>query len=146
MISEKNIFFGISGKDKKEVMEQLVKEAYQLGYLKSAEETLQSVLEREKIYSTGFGKGIAIPHGITDSVITPALMVGKLDVPVEWESEDGKPVSMVFLILVPEDGQKKHFQLLANLARKLMHDEFTEAIYKAETAEQFAELLRVEVQ
>jgi fructose-specific PTS system IIA-like component len=90
---------------------------------------------REETYSTGLGHGFAIPHCKSDAVQAATLVVVKLRAPIEWGSMDNQPVHTVMLLAVPTSGEgegndaaKQHMKIFASLARKLMHEEFRDAL------------------
>lgn len=104
---------------------------------------LEAVIEREEQGSTGMGEGIAIPHAKSDQVIQPTVVFGKSASGVEWESLDGEPVNIAFLILVPERHKgDMHLRILQILARKLMDPEFKQSLLKATTKEKVYQILR----
>ncbi|WP_206832015.1 PTS sugar transporter subunit IIA [Alicyclobacillus fructus] len=121
-----------------EVIRRLVETAHATGHVDLVDEVIHAVEQREAEGTTGFGKGIAIPHGKSSAVRKPALLFAKLAQPVDWNSLDGKPVNMVFMILVPEGANDDHLRLLSALARKLMHDDFVEGLRAAQDEEQLA--------
>ena len=133
MIDENFVVFGVNGSTQKDVIESLVQQAASQGRVTSVSEVVQSVLAREAEGTTGFGKGIAIPHGKCNAVKEPTLLFGKLTTPVEWLAMDGEPVHAVFMILVPEQSHNDHLKILAQLARKLMHDDFVESLMAIST-------------
>lgn len=106
----------------------------------NADELVDSVLAREAEYSTGVGFGIAIPHGKSEAVTEPMLAFAKVN-NIDWESMDGEPVDLVFLIGVPAaDTGSLHLRILANLSRKLMKDEFRQALRDATTTQAVMDL------
>jgi len=89
----------------------------------------EAVWRREADYSTGFGHGFAIPHCKTDAVDANSIAVVKLQHGVEWGSLDGEAVRTVVLLAIREsDAAATHMQVLASLARHLMHEEFRVAL------------------
>jgi len=74
------------------------------------------LVNREKLGSTGLGKGVAIPHGRMASITTPVCAFIKLDKPVDFDASDGQPVDLVFALLVPEDSTEEHLQVLSTIA------------------------------
>ena len=82
----------------------------------------QAVIEREAIRSTGVGQGFAIPHAKTNSVDRLVMALGKLEKPIDFNSIDGQPVSMIFLLLSPLDQIGPHIQAIAQISR-LMTDQ-----------------------
>ncbi|MCG6873040.1 MAG: PTS sugar transporter subunit IIA [Gammaproteobacteria bacterium] len=77
----------------------------------------QILNERERLGSTGIGHGIALPHGRVTGLGAPRAAFATFATPIDFDSSDGIPVSLVFAILVPEDANTQHLRLLAHLAR-----------------------------
>ena len=126
--------------DKDGVLKQLSSMLYKKGNIKDLDKFLEAVYERESIGETGLG-GIAIPHGLTDQVINASVAIGKVKQPVEWESLDDQPVSLIFLLAAPTgDLQKTHLQNLSQLASVVAHKAHVDALMKCETKEEFFEL------
>ena len=113
--------------DKDGVLKQLSSMLYKKGNIKDLDKFLEAVYERESIGETGLG-GIAIPHGLTDQVINASVAIGKVKQPVEWESLDDQPVSLIFLLAAPTgDLQKTHLQNLSQLASVVAHKAHVDA-------------------
>jgi mannitol/fructose-specific phosphotransferase system IIA component (Ntr-type) len=85
----------------------------------SADELLHLLLERETLGSTGIGDGIAIPHCKSQLLEAPVLLFGRSDIGVDFNAVDGRPVHLVFLLVVPEEAAGLHLKLLARLSRLL---------------------------
>ena len=131
---------------KDEVIHQLCSLLYENGRVKDLEKFKEAVYEREQIGETGMGNQIAIPHGLTDQVINASVAIGKVKQPVEWESLDDQPVSLIFLLAVPTgDLQKTHLQNLSQLASVVAHKAHVDALMKCETKEEFFELFETYV-
>ena len=145
MIDKDFILFGIEASTQKEAIQALVEHSAVQGRVADTPKVIQAVLEREQEGTTGFGKGIAIPHGKSSGVTKPTLMFGGLNQKVDWNSMDDQPVDKLFLILVPETSHQEHLQMLAKLARKLMHDEFVDALNEIHAPEQMAVFLKEEL-
>jgi len=101
----------------------------------------QGLLERERLGSTGLGKGVAIPHarvpGLTHTIA--ALLV--LETPIDYDSADGKPVDIIFGLLVPEDGNEQHLQNLSRLVTLLRDPDTCESIRNTEDPDKLFDLL-----
>lgn len=81
--------------------------------------------EREALYSTGFGGGIAIPHARINGLAKPLFALARFDRPVEWDAIDGKPVDLAVVAVTPGEAERDiHLPILAMLARKLMDENF----------------------
>ncbi len=79
-------------------------------------EIFDALVNREKLGSTGLGKGVAIPHGRLAGLEQPVCAFVGLDTPVDFDAADGKPVDLVFALLVPEDSTEEHLQVLSTIA------------------------------
>ena len=112
--------------------------------VKDLESIKNSVLEREKIMSTGVGKGFAIPHAKTNSVNEIIAAFGKLDKPIEYQALDEQPVNLVFLLIGKENLAGPHIKLLSRISRMMNIDEFRENLAKATTAEELYSLFEEE--
>lgn len=145
MIEKQNILFELEAKTQEEAIRKLIAKAAENGKVSDEETVVEAVLNREKEGTTGFGKGIAIPHGKSAGVEEPTLLFAKTEAGLEWKAMDEKPVSMIFLILVPEESHSEHLQLLAKLARKLMHDDFVATLRETNDAESLTAFLEKEL-
>jgi mannitol/fructose-specific phosphotransferase system IIA component (Ntr-type) len=102
---------------------------------------LDAVLVREKTKSTGIGSGIAIPHGKCAAVKELVMAIGLTSEPLDFESVDGKPVRIIFLLVSPADQTGPHIQALAKISRLMLDDEFKQELEGARSAEEVYELL-----
>lgn len=101
-----------------------------------------SLFAREKLGSTGLGQGIAIPHGRIKGLKQAAGAFIRLQNPVPFDSPDGRPVSLLFVLLVPEQATEQHLQILSELAQRFAERSFREALSSAATAEDIAALFQ----
>jgi len=95
---------------------------------------LQAVKAREAMGTTAVGFGVAIPHGKSGAVSRAAVAFGRSRSALNWESLDGEPVKMVFLIAAPDGAHDLHLKALSQLARLLMHEEVRQKLLAAESA------------
>jgi len=79
-------------------------------------EIFDALLNREKLGSTGLGKGVAIPHGRMNGIERPLCAFIRLESAVDFDAADGKPVDLVFCLLVPMDSTEEHLQVLSTIA------------------------------
>ena len=93
-----------------------------------------SLFARERLGSTGLGHGVAIPHGRIKGLKDAAGAFLRLATPVQFDAPDGRPVSMLFVLLVPEQANETHLQLLSELAQMFSDREFREALQNAPDA------------
>jgi PTS system nitrogen regulatory IIA component len=108
----------------------------------SARVVVGSLVAREKLGSTGLGQGVAIPHGrIKGLAEAKGAFVGLAD-PIDFDAPDGKPVSQVFVLLVPEQATEQHLQLLSELAQMFSDRAFRDRLAAAANAEAVHALFR----
>lgn len=98
-------------------------------------ELFEQLISRERLGSTGIGGGIAIPHCRfkTDGATIGALMT--LENPIDYDASDGRPVDIIFAMLVPEDAETEHLQTLATLAECLQKPDYVDALRQADIEE-----------
>ena len=119
---------------KKQAIQDLAAQAAQLtGH---SERTISEILlQREKLGSTGVGNGIAIPHGKLPKLAKLFGLFARLDRPVDFESLDGQPVDLVFLLLAPETAGADHLKALARIARLLRDPDVAAKLRESQDAE-----------
>lgn len=121
---------------KKEVINELIDLFKDDERVLNLEAVRSIVLEREKIMSTGVGKGFAIPHGKTNNVKETIVAFGKTREPIDFEALDDQPVRLIFLLVGKEDMVAAHIKLLSRISRMMNDDSFRENLLKATTAEE----------
>ncbi len=140
-ISEEGIVFSPSVSSKKAALEMLSDTlAYQDSNL-SKSKVLDGLLAREKLGSTGLGEGIAIPHCRIEELDKIYVTMLKLEEGVEYEASDDKPVFFFFFLVVPEDANDEHLELLANLAELLDNELLRKSIQKSSNARELYQIL-----
>lgn len=112
---------------KKQALQELAAHAAKLTGLDSRE-IFDTLLQRERLGSTGIGDGIAIPHGKPSKLDHLVGLFARLDRPVDFEALDGQPVDIVFLLLAPEQAGADHLKALARVARILREPAMLEKI------------------
>lgn len=122
---------------KQDAINKLVDLMAKNGNLTDKEKYTQVVLKREEEGSTGIGEGIAIPHGKTDAVSRPGLSAMVINNGVEFDSLDGKPAKLLFLIAAPNTKDNVHLDVLSRLSTLLMDTEFRKSLMEAKTPEGF---------
>ena len=121
----------VPGGSKKRVLEQIAQLiARDLPDL-DAQQIFESLIAREKLGSTGLGQGIAIPHGRIKGLKQAAGAFMRLATPVPFDSPDGRPVNLLFVLLVPEQATDQHLQILSELAQRFADRSFREALQLA---------------
>ena len=107
---------GLPGGSKKTLLQQLANIAGQRLAVDSST-ILSSLTEREQLGSTGFGHGVAIPHGKVDGLKQIYCMFARVAEPLDYKAIDGRPVDLVFLLLSPPDAGAEHLKALAAISR-----------------------------
>jgi fructose-specific phosphotransferase system IIA component len=131
----------LESKDKKSAIIELVDLLNANGLLLDKDIVLEAVLAREQTRSTGIGSKIAIPHGKCNAVKELVMSLGVAGEPIDFESVDGKPATIVILLVSPADQTGPHIQALAKISRLMLDEEFKQGLEKATSAEQAYQLL-----
>ena len=135
----------VPGGSKKRVLEQIANlVARELPGFDS-QDIFDSLVARERLGSTGFGNGIAIPHCRLTGCKAPISAILHLDAPVDFDALDGAPVDLVFVLLVPEAATEEHLELLRQIASMLDRAEVRERLRRASDGEALYQIV-VEVQ
>ena len=96
-------------------------------------EIFDALINRERLGSTGLGKGVAIPHGRIASLERPVCAFVKLATPVDFDATDGQPVDLIFTLLVPEDSTEEHLQVLSTIAEIFSNAGISMALRQCDT-------------
>lgn len=133
---------GAEVNDKSELLVRMVDLADKSGKVSNKEEALKDILEREKLMSTGIGKGIALPHAKTNSVKDTVGSFVIMKEPVDFESLDGEPVNLAFMLLGREANVGLHLRILSKISRILNNDEYKEEIIRLRSGEEVIEFFK----
>lgn len=131
---------GLPGGSKKSLLQQLSNLAAQRLGLDSAA-ILASLAEREQLGSTGFGHGVAIPHGKVEGLKQIYCMFARLAEPLDYKAIDGKPVDLVFLLLSPPEAGAEHLKALAAISRVTRHAATLEKVRGSRSRDALAAVL-----
>ena len=131
----------VENRDKEAVITELVDLLDANGLLLDRDEALEAVLTRERIQSTGTGAGIAIPHGKCNAVKELVMAIGIAHEPIEFNSIDGKPVTILILLVSPANQTGPHIQALATISRLMLNEEFRQQLEKVTSSDEVYELL-----
>jgi PTS system nitrogen regulatory IIA component len=123
LIGPDAVLAGMKASSKKQVLQDLSAKAAQLTG-RTEREIFDTLNQREKLGSTGVGGGVAIPHGKLPKLEKLVGLFARLDKPVDFDSPDGQPVDLMFLLLAPEGAGADHLKALAKVARALRDPEF----------------------
>jgi nitrogen PTS system EIIA component len=139
LLNQKLIIADLKAGDKRQALEEMVAclAANRQGI--HAKELYNVLIEREKLGSTGIGNGIAIPHGKLDGLDSICLVFARSRAGIEFDSLDGKPVYLIFLLVAPFNSAGVHLKALARLSRLLKEKNFRDNLFAAaDGAELFA--------
>lgn len=136
LLSENTILLNIEGNQKEATINQLVDVLFKTGKISDRAEFKAAILKREEQSTTGIGDGIAIPHAKTKVVNEAAIVFGKSATGVNYESLDGKPAHLFFMIAAPEGANNTHLEALARLSGLLMKAEVRYELLMATTSEE----------
>jgi fructose-specific phosphotransferase system IIA component len=126
-----SILADLKGSNKFQVIEELVDCLNKTGRIKDRDTAFEDVLDRERYLSTGLENGIAIPHGKTDAVDELIIAYGFHKEGIDFDSLDGKPAHLIFLVLSPKDTSGPHIQVLALISRNLKKPETHQKLMNA---------------
>ncbi len=130
----------VTGVSKKRLLETIAGIIAEDQLSLSQSEVFSQLVAREKLGSTALGKGIAIPHCRMANCSHPLGTLVSLSEPVDFDAPDGQPVDLLFILLVPEETQQQHLDILAGIARLFSQEEFCSALRTAETDEALFQL------
>ena len=131
----------VENNEKEAAITELVDLLAAKGLLLDRDVALDAVLTRERTRSTGTGAGIAIPHGKCNAVKEIVMAIGIAHEPIEFDSVDGKPVSILILLVSSLDQTGPHIQALAAISRVMLNEEFRQMLEKADSADEVYKLL-----
>lgn len=132
----------IKAKSKDEVISEMIEMLEDDHILNDKEMYKKAIYAREKMSSTGIGFGIAIPHAKTSAVNKPRVAFGLSKEGVDYDSEDGEKVDLIFMIAVSDTDNNLHMQTLAKLSRKLINPVFRNSLIQCENKKEVLALLK----
>ncbi|EHB62819.1 fructose-specific PTS transporter subunit EIIC [Paenibacillus lactis] len=136
------INLNLAGTTQDAVIDEMIAVLERNGAVRADGDFKQAILAREQESSTGIGMNIAIPHGKSDAVLKPSVVFGIQQDGVDWKSLDGSEAKLIFMIAVPRNSkQNAHLKVLQMLSRKLMDDDFREALLAVTSKEEAYRLL-----
>ena len=141
LLDKQSISLNGAPKDKKEALDQVVDLMAKSGKINDVEAYRQRVYAREEESTTGIGEGIAIPHGKCDAVTNPGLAAMVVKDGVDFDSLDGEPVHLIFLIAAPNTEDNIHLDVLSKLSVLLMDEQFTADLLNAKSVDEFLEIV-----
>jgi fructose-specific phosphotransferase system IIA component len=141
ILKPQNIKIPLVSPAKTEAIGELVTLLGQNGELTDPQSVLAAVLEREATRTTGIGNGLAIPHGKASGLDHLVMAIGKPKQPIDFQSIDGKPVTIIWLLCSPPDQTAPHIHALARISRLMTLDKFRANLNAAQTAQEVYDII-----
>lgn len=131
ILTQERTLIDVPASSKKKLLEFLASFIAERVPNSNATDIFERLLSRERLGSTGIGEGIAIPHCRLGECFQPFGVLLRLEEPIDYDSIDRQPVDLVFALLVPEEADNQHLQVLAMLARNFTEPEYREGLRNA---------------
>lgn len=141
LLDKRSISLNGAPKNKQEALDQAIALMKDSDKINDQEAYRKQVYKREEEGTTGIGMGIAIPHGKCNAVDRPGLAAMVIKDGVDFDSLDGKPVDLLFLIAAPDTEDNIHLEVLSKLSMMLMDDDFTQSLKNASSVDEFMEII-----
>jgi mannitol/fructose-specific phosphotransferase system IIA component (Ntr-type) len=142
LLKREAIIVPLENFEKSSLIEELLDAAARTGQVIDRDKALQALLEREKLGSTGLEKGLAIPHARTNAVDGIVMAVGVAPDGVDFQSADGEPTRLFFLLLASEAVTSSYVQVLALIARLNLQSGFRRKMQEATSPDEIIEIVR----
>ena len=141
LLIKDRISLDVKSTTKVDIIKELARLHEKTGVLNDYNGYVEALMAREAQSSTGIGEGIAIPHAKTKYVKKPALAMGRKPEGIDYDSLDGEPATLFFMIAAPDGANNTHIETLARLSQLLLDDNFKEALENAKTADEVLEII-----
>ena len=140
LLAPDGVIAALKAKSKKQALQELAQRASDISGIEQRE-IFDALLQRERLGSTGFGRGIAIPHVKFRSLTSIICIFARIETPIDFEAPDGEPVDLVFLLLAPEHASGDHLKALARISRLVRDPAMLEQLRTAPDAEALRDVL-----
>jgi PTS system nitrogen regulatory IIA component len=141
ILKKDSIIANLAGTNKEEVLREITDFLQKLSLIKDKETLFNTLMERERLGSTGIGENVAIPHGKSDELSQIVTVFGRSLNGVDFESLDQKPVHFVCMVIAPSNSTGQHLKALARISRLFKNQDLREGILKLQDANQIYSLL-----
>jgi fructose-specific phosphotransferase system IIA component len=141
ILKPQNIKIPLQSTVKTDAIAELVNLLADNGDVTDAKKVLEAVLDRESTRTTGIGNGLAIPHGKTAGTADLVMAIGRPAQPIDFQSIDGKPVTIIWLLSSPPDKTSSHIHALARISRLMTIDKFRHALIAAKTGDEVFQII-----
>ena len=141
ILKKDSIIANLAGTNKEEVLREITDFLQKLSLIKDKETLFNTLMERERLGSTGIGENVAIPHGKSDELSKIVTVFGRSLNGVDFESLDQKPVHFVCMVIAPSNSTGQHLKALARISRLFKNQSLREGILKLQDPNQIYSLL-----
>ena len=141
LLKKDTVIIHLASTSKAEAIDEMTKKLEEAGRLNSLEGYREAILTRESQSTTGIGEGIAIPHAKTDAVKIPSILFAKSEQGVDYESLDGQPAHLLFMIAASAGANNEHLETLSRLSSLLMDAKFREDLLAAQTPDEVISII-----
>jgi len=142
LLNEKRVFVNLHAENKQQVLNTLILSFRDEVSDEELKAIREAVFTREKIMSTGVGKGLAIPHGKAEGVTKHYGAFAVLETPIDYDSVDNSPVSIIFMLTGPKSGNRSHIKMLSRISRLMNKDSFREQLKNNNSSIEILNLLQ----
>jgi PTS system nitrogen regulatory IIA component len=142
-LQRESIVSDLKSKNKKGILEELVTPVARIAGVRH-DDLMRVLLERERLGTTGIGGGIGIPHGKSKAIESHLLGFGLSRKGVDFESMDGQPTHIFFLLITPENSRELHIKLLARISAILKHEPFKVRLLNAADSDEIYSIIQEE--
>lgn len=141
ILTPANIKIPLVSKAKSDAIAELVQLLLASGSVTDSKKVLDAVLDREATRSTGIGNGLAIPHGKCAGIGNLVMAIGKPESPIEFQSIDGKPVTLIWMLVSPPDKTAPHISALARISKLMALEKFRKTLLGAQSSQEMFDII-----
>lgn len=128
--------------NKEEAIKEMAKLFLEEGIVEDYDKYVESLFDRENIAPTAVGYEVGLPHGKSDAVIRPAVAFARLNEEILWDSEENENAKFIFMLAIPNAAAgNEHINILVNLSKKILDDDFRDLITKATSTEEIVKAI-----
>jgi fructose-specific phosphotransferase system IIA component len=141
ILKPQNIKIPLVSTQKIDAIRELVDVLAETKSVADSKKVLDAVLDREATRTTGIGNGLAIPHGKTTGATDLVMAIGRPAEPIDFQSIDGRPVTIIWLVSSPPDKTGPHIQALARISKLMLNDSFRQSLNAAQTSQEMFDII-----
>lgn len=143
LLKKEIMIMDLSAKTKQDAIEEMIAKLKEKDMINDVDTFRKEIMNREELSSTGLGDGIAMPHAKTSAVSTPCVLFARSKEGIDYESLDGQPAYLFFMIAAEDGANNTHIETLANLSRLLLKPNFIEKLKNAKTEDEVLEIVAI---